>query len=213
MSEENSEPGVTSLKLSDLTAAKQQVLTGAAITLTTAGLVAVAAASIGALLPAIGDFAPGARPALVYIAAVALPLAGYQAYRAARFSSEWSKALLDRLASRSSPPDQVSDELQDVFVSEIKRGHRSLSHAQKLLLFGILMLLTHAYLAVTMPLLSPKGLYLAGLFKPWWRALWPSGTSEAAMFYYMTGFSAVMIVGGTIWIDPLTAPRNRRATP
>ena len=135
----------TSLKLSDLTAAKQQVLTGAGITITAIGLTATAAGSVGLLLPGMEAIAPGAKPLPVYIAAIALPLAGFDAFHAADFGRAWKAALLHRLASIEEPTDLISSQLHDAFMAEISRNYSLISKARKKLLFGATMLIAHVY--------------------------------------------------------------------
>lgn len=188
LAEENSDTNVISLKLSDVTAAKQQVLTGAAVMLTVIGLTAVAAANIGSLLPDLAKFAPGARPVPVYLAAVALPLAGLMAFSAARFGSPWKSALLKRLACKEAPVDQISDELHNAFLRELEVDYSLLVRAQSWFLFAAMMLYAHAFAAVAIPWLLTPGGTLA-------RALGMPALSDAGLFYYFGALLMVVFFG------------------
>jgi hypothetical protein len=142
MSETNSAPASvqsgsqTSVKLSDLNAVKQQILSRTSVTLTAIGLTAVAAGAVGQLIPSISNAAPGAYPVPVYLAAIILPYAGLRAIRTMELGSGLQRELLARLSSRTGHPDTISPGLQILFVEDIEQDLKSLNVAGRGLIWG-----------------------------------------------------------------------------
>jgi hypothetical protein len=144
------------VKLSDLNAIKQQILTRAAVTLAGVGLTAAAAGSIGQLISPLSEVAPGARPWLIYLAALILPLGGFFAVATMRSDPELQTALLARISSEAGHPDAVSPGFQRLFVKDIQNNFKNLNFARKCLVAGLITLVLHTYFVLILKFGNPS---------------------------------------------------------
>jgi hypothetical protein len=135
------------VKLSDLNAVKQQTITRAGITLSAIGLLATASAGIGSLLPNLSDTQSHLyHPLLVYAAAVYLPFGALMGTRALHVGLDLQCALMARLETTAGHPDEVSPELQSLFVKNIEQCLADVDRGINALVAAGGLLVGHVYL-------------------------------------------------------------------
>ena len=145
------------VKLSDLNAVKQQIITRAGITLGAIGLLVTASGAIGLLIPNWRDTDPNLVPIMLYLAVFSLPISAIYALMALTLSPYLQMVLIDRLKATEGHPDAVWSDLQISFVEDIEKCLKYVGTAGGGLILGGGALVLHAYCVIASHLIPfPK---------------------------------------------------------
>lgn len=115
----------------------------------TLAVVALTGAATGSVAPLLPQLPAGAIPVMVYAAAVALTVSALGVTQIIGMPARLRHLIFERLKTRALPSaDFVEPELHSEFVAELERKQIGLRTATRFLIFGIGLLVLHAYLLI-----------------------------------------------------------------